>query len=57
MPSPNKWYREPSVWLEWFIIVNLGFLSAFPLGSFVLIALDVLVIYALAMHGRDTQPV
>jgi hypothetical protein len=38
-------------------IVNLGFLSAFPLGSFVLIALDVLVIYALSMHGRDMQQV
>lgn len=36
-------------------IVNLGFLSAFPLGSFVLIALDVLVIYALSMHGREVQ--
>ena len=27
MPSPNKWYREPSLWLEAFVIVNLGFLS------------------------------
>jgi hypothetical protein len=27
MPSPNKWYREPSVWLELFVIVNLAFLS------------------------------
>ena len=27
MPSPDKWYREPSVWLEAFVIVNLGFLS------------------------------
>jgi hypothetical protein len=26
VPSPNKWYREPSVWLEAFVIVNLGFL-------------------------------
>jgi hypothetical protein len=23
----NKWYREPSIWLELFVIVNLGFLS------------------------------
>ena len=27
MPSPNKWYREPSLWLEAFVIVNLAFLS------------------------------
>src|SRR6516164_4172607 len=27
MPGPNKWYREPSLWLEAFVIVNLGFLS------------------------------
>jgi len=27
MPGPNKWYREPSVWLEAFVIVNLTFLT------------------------------
>jgi hypothetical protein len=27
MPSPNKWYQEPRLWLEAFVIVNLGFLS------------------------------
>jgi hypothetical protein len=27
MPGPNRWYREPAVWLEAFVIVNLGFLS------------------------------
>jgi hypothetical protein len=27
MPSPNRWYREPALWLEAFVIVNLGFLS------------------------------
>lgn len=27
MPSPNKWYREPAVWLEIFVIVNLAFLT------------------------------
>jgi hypothetical protein len=26
MPSPNKWYRDPALWLEAFVIVNLGFL-------------------------------
>ena len=27
MPSRSKWYLEPSVWLELFVIVNLSFLS------------------------------
>jgi hypothetical protein len=27
MPSPSKWYLDPSLWLEAFVIVNLGFLS------------------------------
>jgi hypothetical protein len=27
MSTPNKWYLEPSLWLEAFVIVNLGFLS------------------------------
>ena len=27
MPGPNKWYRDPGLWLEAFVIVNLGFLA------------------------------
>jgi hypothetical protein len=27
MPGPNKWYLEPSLWLEAFVIVNFGFLG------------------------------
>src|SRR5262249_42153341 len=27
MPGRNKWYRDPSTWLELFVIVNLAFLS------------------------------
>jgi hypothetical protein len=27
MPRQNKWYWEPAVWLELFVIVNLAFLS------------------------------
>lgn len=34
-------------------IVAIGFLAAFPLWSAVLIALAVIVIYALAVHGRE----
>ncbi|MFN2495555.1 MAG: hypothetical protein ABR608_06580 [Pseudonocardiaceae bacterium] len=36
-------------------IVNLGFLAASPLGAVLLIALDVIVIYALSVHGREVQ--
>ena len=36
-------------------IINLGFLAAFPVWSVVMIALDVIVIYALSMHGREVQ--
>jgi hypothetical protein len=34
-------------------IVNLGFLAANPVWSVLLIALDVIVIYALSVHGRE----
>lgn len=27
MPNPSKWYRQPRVWVEAFVVVNLGFLS------------------------------
>jgi hypothetical protein len=27
MPNPNRWYRDPAIWLEAFVIVNLAFLS------------------------------
>ncbi|MGH3793272.1 MAG: DUF7144 family membrane protein [Pseudonocardiaceae bacterium] len=36
-------------------IVNLGFLAAFPIWSVLLIAFDVVVIYALSMHEREVQ--
>jgi hypothetical protein len=35
--------------------VNLAFLSAYPVWSTIVIALDVIVIYALAAHGRELQ--
>jgi hypothetical protein len=36
-------------------MVNLAFIAAYPLWSIVVIALDVLVIYAIAMHGQELQ--
>jgi hypothetical protein len=34
-------------------VANIAFLSAYPLWSTMVIAFDVLVIYALAAHGRE----
>jgi hypothetical protein len=34
-------------------IVNMAFIAAYPLWSIVVITLDVFVIYAIAVHGRE----
>lgn len=36
-------------------IVNLAFIAAYPVWGIIIIALDVLVIYALAVHGREMK--
>lgn len=36
-------------------VVNLAFIEAYPLWSITVIALDVVVIYAIAMHGRELK--
>jgi hypothetical protein len=36
-------------------IVNLGFLSAYPVWSAIVIALDVIVIYAIIVHGGELR--
>ncbi|HSE07347.1 MAG TPA: hypothetical protein VLB29_01670 [Nocardioidaceae bacterium] len=36
-------------------VVNLAFMAAYPLWSIMVIALDVLVIYAIAAHGRELE--
>lgn len=36
-------------------IINLGFVAAYPVWSIVLIALDVVVIYAIVAHGRELK--
>lgn len=38
-------------------IVNLAFIEAYPLWSIMVIALDVVVIYAIAMHGSEMRAV
>jgi hypothetical protein len=36
-------------------LLNLGFLAAYPIWSLLIIALDVVVIYALVVHGREAH--
>ncbi|HET6668325.1 MAG TPA: hypothetical protein VFG98_13695 [Intrasporangium sp.] len=38
-------------------VVNLGFLSAYPIWSAIMIAVDILVIYAVTAHGREMQAI
>jgi hypothetical protein len=38
-------------------LVNLVFISAYPVWSLILIALDVIVIYAIIVHGRELKNV
>ncbi len=38
-------------------VVNLAFVPAYPLWSLMVITLDVLVIYAIAAHGREMRAV
>jgi hypothetical protein len=35
--------------------VNLAFIGAYPVWGVIVIALDVLVIYAIAVHGREMK--
>jgi hypothetical protein len=36
-------------------IVNIAFLAAYPVWSTIIITIDVLVIWALTVHGRETK--
>jgi len=38
------------------ILMNMAFLAASPGWTTIMIALDVLVIWALTFHGRDVRP-
>ena len=36
-------------------VANMAFIAAYPVWSILIIALDVVIIYALAVHGREAQ--
>lgn len=37
-------------------VVNIAFLAAYPVWSTIMIAIDVLVIWAIMVHGREVRP-
>ena len=50
----NMWGRVMGVVLATLsAIANFGFLNAYPLWSMVVIAIDVFILYALIVHGRE----
>jgi hypothetical protein len=50
------WARAVGVFLALLsAILNLGFLSAYPLWSLMMIALDVVIILALTVHGSEIK--
>ncbi len=52
----NAWGRVVGVFLAVLAAVgNLAFLSAYPLWSIIAVIIDVLVIYALTMHGTEVR--
>lgn len=54
--SGQTWARVVAVFLAFVqAIVHVAFLAAYPLWSLIIIALDVVVIYALTVHGGELR--
>ncbi|WP_433829866.1 DUF7144 family membrane protein [Actinoplanes sp. CA-015351] len=52
----QMWARVVGIVIAVFsALANLAFLPAYPIWSTIVIALDVLVIYALTVHGREVR--
>jgi uncharacterized membrane protein len=52
----QTWARVVGIFLAMIsAVVNLAFMAAYPVWSVILITLDVIVIYALAVHGREAR--
>ena len=50
------WARMVGILLAGFsLFANMAFLSAYPLWSILMIVVDILVIYALTVHGDEAQ--
>jgi hypothetical protein len=54
--SGDRWARAAGLFVAWLsAIINLSFLNITPLWSSMLIALDIVVIYALTVHGAELE--
>jgi hypothetical protein len=52
----QMWARVVAVILAFgSVLVNIAFLGAYPLWSTIMIAVDVLVIYAVTVHGKEAK--
>jgi hypothetical protein len=50
------WARVMAVFLAGFsFIANMGFIDAYPIWSITMMVIDVLVIYALTVHGAELR--
>ena len=56
--SGKTWARAVGITLAGVgAIVNFAFIAAFPVWAIILITMDIVIIYALAAHGRELQRV
>jgi len=54
LPRGPMWARIVAVALAAFsAIINLAFITAYPVWSIIVIAVDIIVIFAVTVHGRD----
>ncbi len=54
----KMWARTVAVLLSMLsIVVNIGFLAAYPIWSTIMIVFDVIVIWAVMVHGREMKSV
>ncbi len=52
----QMWARIVAVLLAMLsVVVNIGFLAAFPIWSTIMITMDVLIIWAVMVHGREMK--
>lgn len=53
----QTWARVVGVvFAMWSAVVNVAFLQAHPVWSTIMIALDIIVIWAIVVHGREVRP-
>jgi hypothetical protein len=55
--SAKTWARAVGIVLAGLsAVANFAFLASFPIWSTIVIVIDIVIIYALAAHGREMQP-